>query len=122
MKRLSAVGKGLVRLGVHFDDYSVSTGGKRGASHRRDLVAYSRSMARIADDREVRQLVHCRDRGEVEHVPRRRIECPNAALTQNYLSVALGEDVLRAEQQVGDRCSHAPLEEHGLADPPDGLE
>ena len=44
--------------------------------------------------------MHERNRREVEHVARGRVEAAHAALAENHLAVALGEDVLRAQQQI----------------------
>ena len=55
----------------------------------------------------------------VEHVPRRILEGPHAALAQHHVRIALRQDVLRRHQQVLDRRAHAALQQHrllGLAD------
>ncbi len=107
---------------MDLDEQAIRAGRDRGAAHRQYLVAQPGAVARIRHHRQVGQLLHQRDRREVEQVARRRVEAADAALAENDLAVPLGEDVLRAHQQVGDRGRHATLEQHGFADAPDGAE
>ena len=63
----------------------------------------------------MRDPLDVRDRREVERVARVVGERAHAALAEDDLVVALGEEVLGREQQLLDRRRHAALEEHGLA-------
>src|ERR1017187_5066163 len=107
---------------MHLDDDAVRSGGDSGARHRRDDGAASGAMARIRDDWKVRELVHDRDRGEVEEVSRRRVETAKAALAEDHVRVALGEYVLGAEQEILYRGGHSALEQDRLPDLADRLE
>ena len=66
-----------------------------------------------ADDRQMRKLLHHRDRGNIHRVARVSFESADAALAQNHFVVAAGENVFRREQQFFDggrqcRVSAAP--------------
>ena len=107
---------------MHFDENAVGAGGDRGASHRRHLVAQAGAVTRVGDHRQMRQSLHQRDGRQVEQVARHRVEAANAALAEDHLIVALGEDVFGAHQQVDDRRRHAALEQHRLLHPADGAQ
>ena len=64
---------------------------------------------------QVREPVHHGHRAQVEQVARRRIEAADAALAEDDLPVAFGQDVLRREQQLLDRGGEAALEQDRLA-------
>ena len=83
--------------------------------HRRDQVGPAGRVAGIDDDRQVAQPLDVRHGAHVEHVARRVLEGAHAALAQDHVRVALGEDVLGRHQQVLDRRAHAALEQHRLA-------
>src|SRR5262245_14624472 len=60
-ERLWTVGKRVVRIVMDFDHQPIGAGRDRRARHRRDLVANAGAVARIHDDREMRELLHDRD-------------------------------------------------------------
>jgi hypothetical protein len=62
VERLRAVAERLVRRRVHLDDQPISARGDRGARHRRHVLAQPTPWLGSAIDRQVRQLVHERDR------------------------------------------------------------
>src|ERR1700731_1807030 len=64
----------------------------------------------------MRELFDYGDGGDVEGVARVRFEGANAALAEDDVIVAAGEDVLGAEEQLFHGGGHAALEEYGLAD------
>src|SRR5437867_208702 len=101
---------------------AATTSEKRNARHRSHLVPQTRPVARISDHWEMRQLLHERDRREVEEIARHRVEAPDATLAQDDLLIALGEDVLRAQQQIGDGGRHASFEQHRFSQPPRGAQ
>ena len=107
---------------VHFDDNAVRARGNRGARHRCDLVAQTGAVARVGDDRQVRELLHQGNRREIEQIARHRVEAANAALAQNHALVAFGENVLGAHEQISDRRRHAALEQDRLADAAGGTQ
>src|SRR5579863_5334675 len=119
VERLRSVRQRPVRRGMDLDENAVGARGYRGPRHWRHLVAKPGAVARVRDDREMRQIVNDRDSGQVEHVADCRIEAPDPALAQNDLVVALGEHVLGAHEQIVDRRRHATLEENRLADSSD---
>ena len=56
------------------------------------------------------------NRGDVERVARVGFEGADAALAEDHVVVAAGEDVFGAEQKFFHRGGHAALEQDGLAD------
>src|ERR1700736_752536 len=70
----------------------------------------------------MRKPVDDRDRGEVEHVARRRVEASHATLAENDVVIPFREDVLGAQKQLVYRRRHPTLEKHRLFHPTDGLE
>src|SRR5690606_28875053 len=114
---LRAIRNGLIGIGVHLDDQSICAGCKRRTRHGWYLIAKPSAVARVCHDRQVRQLVHERYCREVEHVANRRIEAANTAFTQYHVRVPLGENVLGAEQELLNRCSHSALQQYRLVKP-----
>src|SRR5215211_1276755 len=53
-----------------------------------------------------------RYRRDVESVPRRSLESPDAPLTHDNLVVPMRHDVLRGHEQLGYRCRESALEEN----------
>ena len=100
---------------VHLDDQPVGAGSDRRTRQLRDHVAAAGAVARVGHDRQVTQFLDDRDRGDVERVARRRLERPDAALAEDHVVVAAGQDVLRRQQPLFDRGGDAALEEHRLA-------
>src|ERR1700732_1524060 len=64
----------------------------------------------------MRELFDYGDGGDVERVARVGFERADAALAEDYVVIAAGEDVFGAEEQLFHGGGHATLEEHGLAD------
>ena len=79
------------------------------------MKAPPRTVARVRDDREMAQLLHDRDRGDVEGVARRRLECADTALAEHDVVVAAREDVLGRQQPLLDGGREASLQHHRLA-------
>ena len=79
-------------------------------------VAAAGAVRRIADDGQVRKLLDDRDGGDVHRVAGVGLEGADAALAEDDVVVAAGEDVFGGEQQLFDGGGDAALEQHGLAD------
>jgi hypothetical protein len=107
---------------VHLDDEPVGAGRDRRARHRDDLGAHAGPVARVGDDRQVRQRLYDRDRGQVQEIAGVAVEAAHAALAQDDVVVPLGQDVLGGEQQLVDGGGDAPLEQHGAPAPPRGTQ
>src|SRR5580765_6059605 len=71
-------------------------------------------MTRIGDDRQVAELLHDRNRGDVERVARCRFERSYPTLTEDDVGVAAGKDVFGRQQPLLDRRGDTALEQHGL--------
>ena len=122
MQTLRAIAPRLVGLWVHFDDHAISANRNRGARQRRHRVTNADTMTRVADDRQVRQPLHNRNRREVVHIARRRVVAADTALTQDHLAIAFRHDVFGGQQPFRYRGRHAALEQHRHAQLPDVLE
>src|SRR6266849_3194054 len=116
LEGLRAIGKSVVGVVVDFDEQAVGAGGYGGAGHGRNFVAASGAVGGIGEHGQVRELLDDRDGGDVERVACVGFKGANAALAEDYVVVAAGEDVLGAEEQLFHGGGHAALEEHGLAD------
>ena len=79
-------------------------------------------MRWIDDDRQVRALLHVGHGVEIERVAGRGLEGADAALAQDHLIVAGGEDIFRREQQLLDLRGEAALQQDRLVGPPDGAQ
>src|SRR5688572_148574 len=113
--RLCAVAERVIGIVVDLDDQAVSACRHGGAGKLRDHVAATGAVARIRDDRQVAQLLDHRDGGDVERVPRCRLERADAALAEDDVVVAAGQDVFRRQQPLLDRRRDTALEQHRLA-------
>ena len=72
-------------------------------------------MARINNHRQMAQLLHRADGGQVECVARVRLERADTALAQNHLLIAARHDVLRAHQPLLDGRRQTALKQNRLA-------
>ena len=107
---------------MHFYDEPVGSSCNGGPSHRGDILAKAGAVAGIGDDGEMRQFLNDRNGVQVEQIARRRVEAAQPTLAQHHLVVAFGEDVFRAQEQIGDGGRHSALEQHRLAQTTDCLE
>src|SRR4051812_32274109 len=73
-------------------------------------------MTGIDDDWQVGELLDQRHRGEIEGEAGGGIESPNAALTEDDVRIALGQDVLRAHQPLLDGGGEPALQQDRLVD------
>src|ERR1700720_2045911 len=64
----------------------------------------------------MREFLDYGNGSDVERVARVGFECADAALAEDYVVIAAGEDVLGAKEQLFHGGGHAALEEYGLAD------
>src|SRR3990170_2833386 len=113
-QRLRAVGEGLVRVRVNLDEQAVDAGGDGGQRDGRYQIPLAGSVAGVADDGQMADPLDHRDGVDIEGESRGRLVRADAALAEDDVAVAVGEDVLGGEQPLLDRRPHAALEEHGL--------
>ncbi len=85
------------------------------AGHGDDLVPAPRAVAGIHQDGQMAELLHHRDGGDVESVAGGVLEGADAALAEDDLLVAPGQDVLRGQQQLLDGRAQTALEQHRTA-------
>src|SRR5260221_7578141 len=70
----------------------------------------------------MRQFFEYGEGGDVKRVAWIGFEGADAALAEDYVVIAAGEDVLGAEEQLLHGGGHSALEEHRLADFAEGAE
>src|SRR5579859_3929911 len=116
LQGLSAVREGVVGVVVDFDQQAVGAGGYRGAGHGGNFVAAAGAVGRVGQHWEVRQLFDYGDGGDVEGVAGVGLKGADAALAEDYVVVAAGEDVFGAEEEFFHGGGHAALEENRFAD------
>ena len=63
----------------------------------------------------MREFVERGDGGDVAGVARFGFEGANAAFAENYVGIAVGDDVFGGHQEFFDGAAEAALEKHGLA-------
>ena len=113
IERLGAVAQRFVRMGVDLDEEAVGTGRNRCHRHRRHQAPNPRGVRWVDQDGEVRQSPHERHGGQVQSVSGGGLEGADPALAENDVGVAVGQDVLGAQQPFLDRIAQAALEENG---------
>jgi len=94
-QRLGAVAERAVGIVVHLDEQAVGARCHGGARHGKDFVAPTGAVGRVGDDGQVRELLHHWDGRNVERVARIALERADAALAQDDIGIAGGQDVLR---------------------------
>src|SRR5581483_1604118 len=92
-ERLVSVALGQLRRIVHFDHERVRAGRHGGETHLRNKLTQTESVRWIDNDREMRFRLQDWNSAEIEGVPGGGLERANSALAQNYVGVALVEDV-----------------------------
>jgi hypothetical protein len=115
VQRLRAVADGLLRARVDLDDDAVGPRRRRRERQRLDERALPGGVARVDDDRQVRQLAQHRHGHEVEREAVARLVGADAALAEHHLLVALLQHVLRRHQELLERGRQASLQQHRLA-------
>src|ERR1035438_1559525 len=117
-QRLRPVGEGAVGVGMDFDHQAVGARGYGGPRHGSHDVAAPGGVRRIGENRQVGQFLHRRDGGEIERVARVGFEGAYAALAENNVVVAAGQDVLGGEiervARVGFEGAYAALAENNV--------
>src|SRR5579859_3298502 len=104
---------------MNLDEQGVGSGGDRGERHGGDEVAMPGTLAGVGDDRQVRELLHQRNRADVHRIARHFLKGANAPLAQDNIGVALRENVFRRQQPLFDGGRHAAFEYDRLIDAPD---
>src|SRR5262245_21080946 len=112
--RLGAVAQRTIGVVMYFDEQAIASCRDRRARELRDHVPSSGAMARIGDHREVAELLHDRNRGDVEGVARGGLERANPAFAEDHVCVAAGEDVFGRQQPLFDRRGDAAFEQDRL--------
>ena len=107
---------------MHLDLEPVSTCGGCGERSGLDIAGVAGSVARVAHDGQVREVVQHGDGVHVKGVARAGLEGPDAALAEDDVGVAFAHDVLGSHQQLVDGARQAALEKHGCRGLPDLLE
>ena len=102
-QRLVAVGQGVFRIGMHFQDQAVGAGRHAGRGHLRHQVRVARAVARIDHHRQMRLGVQVDHRGQRQREPGVRFERANAPFAEHHVRIAGVEDVLGRQQQLVDR-------------------
>ena len=105
------------RSGIVVDLHHQPVGPHRGRRprQRHDLLAASRPVRGVHQDRQVAHSLDRRHHRQVQRVAREVRERAHPTLAQDHLVVALGEDVLGRHQELLERRRHAPLQHHRLA-------
>ena len=107
---------------MDLDDQTVGAGSHGGERERRHVRRLPGPVARVDDDRQMRDLVHDRDGRHVEDVARRGLAATDgqAALAQHHVRVPLAQDVFGTEHPVLDGRVHpAALEQDRMPGAPD---
>ena len=112
---LVRIGESRCGIRVRLDDEAVGPRRDRCETGVGDELATPGGVARIREHREMRQTLECRDAADVEAVSRIRFECPDPALAQDHVRVALEQDRLGGEQELLERGRHPALHEDGEA-------
>jgi hypothetical protein len=95
---------------MDFDKQPIGAGGKRCFRHRRYQAAPSRTVRRIRNHRQVRQLFHKCHGGKIERVASLGFKRLDSALTEHNAMIAAVQQVLRRKQPFLDRRPRAALE------------
>ena len=85
-------------------------------------VAFAGAVAGVHHHRQVGELLQGRHGRDVEGIAGVGLEGADAALTENDLGIALGDNIFRRHEELLERRHHAPLEQDGLAGPAQSLE
>ena len=94
---------------MHLDDEAVRADGRRGHRKRLHKPVDAARVARIDDDRQVREALQNRHSRNIKRVARERLIRADAALAEDDALVAAGHDVLGAHQKLLDRVREAAL-------------
>ena len=78
---------------------TVSTASDRCHCHRRNELDFARCMARVDDDRQMRQLMEHRNCRQIERVSSVGIERADATFAEDDVLIAFGHDVFRRHQE-----------------------
>src|SRR3990172_2752863 len=111
---LGAVAESMLGAGGYLQDQAIGTGGDHPERYRLDQAALAGTVAGGGDDGKGAELLHERDGVDVHGVAGGGLEGADAALAEDDVGVALGEDVLGGEEPLLDGGGHAALQEDGL--------
>ncbi len=119
---MCAIGPGLIRVGVAFDEEAVGADGGGGARQGRDEAAAAGSVAGIEDDGEVGELLEGGDGGDVAGVAGVSFKGADAALAEDDVRVAVGGDVFGGHEEFFQGGAEAAFEQDGAAAFSEGFE
>lgn len=111
---LLTVGEGFGWIRVDFDNEPVGSHRHGSGAEGNHEIGAAAALAGIDDHREVSFLLRDGDGGEVEGVAGVGLESADAALAQQDVWVAVGEEVFGGENPFLDPLAHPALEEDGL--------
>ena len=83
---------------MDFDQQRISARRHCRLCQRRHHVAAACGVARVGDDRQVRQLLEHRDGRNIESISQISVKRADAALTQNDIMIAARHDVFGGQQ------------------------
>ena len=86
--------------------------------HRRHQITLAHTMRRIAQNRQMRQLLQHRNRGHIICIPRVRLKRPYATLAQHQVVVPARQNIFGAQQHLFNRRRNPSLQQHRLAHMP----
>lgn len=112
---LLAVAHGLGGIWMDLDEEAVRLEGDGTTAKGEDEIRASAALAGIHDDREMGFLFGNRDGSQIESVAGVGLERADAALAEEDIWVAVGEDILGGQQPLLDFLAHPALEEHRFA-------
>src|ERR1035437_4382471 len=111
---LRAVRERAIGVGMDFDHQAIGARGQGGARHGSDDVAATRAVRRVGYDRQVGEFLDYGNGGEIEGVAGVGFEGADAALAEDDVVIAAGQDVLGGEQEFFDASRDAAFEQHGF--------
>jgi len=111
---LHAVRESLFGLVMNFDKEAVGADGDGGARKRQNFVAHAGAVTRVHDDGQMAAALDGGNDGEVERIAGMVGEGAHAALAENHVVVAFGEDVFGGHEEFVERGGHAALQEDGF--------
>src|ERR1035437_6613101 len=111
---LRAVREGAIGVGMDFDHQAIGARGHGGARHGSDDVAATRAVRWVGYDRQVGEFLDYGNGGEIEGVAGVGFEGADAALAEDDVVIAAGQDVLGGEQEFLDAGRDAAFEQHGF--------
>ena len=99
---------------MHFNYKTVRSDSGRRDGDRVDHPRMPRGVRRIDNDRKMGKSVQKRNYAEIERISQGGLKRPDAALAENHVRIARGDDVFGAHQKFLNRRRHSSLQEDRL--------